>query len=294
MLAFALGFGGVTMKFILSFICLFLISSGTAWAEANAGKDKGKLEAAVSPRLLEHFPKLNEKQLDETFHGYDACFIMFEKNSSKYFVYHPERCEKRLSPCSTFKIPNSLAGLDSGVLKNENHVFKWDGIKHDINDWNRDQTLQSAMIHSCVWYYQKVAASVGAERMQDYLNKSDYGNKDITSGITTFWLGNSLKISAKEQVEFLKRLIDDQLPFSARSMAITRGLLRLNSTELGTLYGKTGTDGEHGKYFLGWFVGYVVRADGIYVFATNMEGDGARGPKARQLCETLFKEVGLM
>jgi len=131
--------------------------------------------------------------------------------------------------------------------------------------------------------------------MKQYINKVHYGNEDISGGITQFWLGSTLKISADEQVAFLKGLVRDELPFSKRSMAIARGLLRLVQTEKGTLYGKTGSSGDNGKYTLGWFVGYVVQPGRIDIFATNIRGrDDASGIKARELTEKILKEAGLI
>ena len=127
------------------------------------------------------------------------------------------------------KIFNALVGLETGVVQNENSSMKWDGTKYAVIDWNRDQTLQSAMTNSVVWYFQRLASAVGEKRMKGFIQKVRYGNEDISGGINKFWLESTLKISADEQVEFLKRLIDDDLPFSKRSMAIVRGLIRFGA-----------------------------------------------------------------
>ncbi len=228
--------------------------------------------------------------------GYDhACFEMLDCKSGKVFRYNDEQCKKRVAPMSTFKIFNSLAGLESGVLKDENHFMKWDGQKRWINSWNQDQTLQSAVTNSCVWYFQKVASGVGEERMQKYINAVHYGNEDISGGITEFWLNKSLKISADEQVSFIKRLYFDELPFSKRSMKIVRKLIEVKKTEKGELHGKTGTDMENDKETLGWFVGYVVHEGRPYVFATNLQAsDGAFGKKAREITESILEDAGLL
>ena len=52
----------------------------------------------------------------------------------------------------------------------------------------------------------ELARRVGSQRMQKFLADIPYGNADISTGIDKFWLGTSLKISADEQVEFLRRL----------------------------------------------------------------------------------------
>jgi bla regulator protein BlaR1 len=244
---------------------------------------------------MQEFFDLYQEKLADIFEGYQACFVLFDANTEHTLRFNPELCGKQFSPCSTFKIFNSLVGLETGIVENENSSMAWDGTKYDISAWNRDQTLQSAVTNSAVWYFQRLAAAVGEKRMKEYINKAHFGNQDISGGITQFWLGSTLKTSADEQVAFLKELVSDELPFSKRTMTIVRGLIRLNQTEKGTLFGKTGSSGDNGKYTLGWFVGYVVQPERICIFATNIQGrDGASGLKARELTEKILQEAGLI
>jgi bla regulator protein BlaR1 len=238
---------------------------------------------------------LSQEQLGRIFDGYRASFVLLDTKSGDYFRFNPELCREQLSPCSTFKIFNSLVGLETGIVKNENSWMKWDGTRYAIGAWNRDHTLQSAVTNSVVWYFQRLASAVGERRMKQFIRKTHYGNADISGGITHFWLGSTLKISGEEQVDFLRRLVSDELPFSKRSMALVRGMLRLNQTEKGALYGKTGSDGDNEKYTLGRFVGYVVQPERIYVFATNIQGrDDGGGIKARELTEKVLAESGII
>ena len=181
-------------------------------------------------------------------------------------------------------------------MKDENHPMKWDGTIHDIEPWNHDQTLKSAVANSVVWYFQNVAREVGEQRMQHYLNLVDYGNNDISGGITKFWLNSTLKISADEQVDFIERLERSKLPFSQRTMEITKNLILLKTTEKGKFYGKTGSSGEHGPNGdpLGWFVGYVIHDDKPFYFAVNLEGKDVWGKKARAIVEEVLVKQGLL
>jgi bla regulator protein BlaR1 len=241
------------------------------------------------------FGGITQEQIAQTFQGYDSCFVMLDTKNGQAMRFNDKGCSEQMSPCSTFKIFSSLVGLESGVLHNENHGMQWDGTEFSIKSWNRDHTLQSAMTNSVVWYFRRLASSVGEPRMKTYIHKVRYGNEDISGGITQFWLKSSLKISPDEQVQFLKKLINDELSFSKRSMAIVRGLIRLDQTPKGTLYGKTGSWLEDGREVFGWFVGYVVQPDNTYIFATNIKAaDGAWGKKARELTEKLFTKAGLL
>ena len=240
--------------------------------------------------------EMSSESIAPHFKNYSSsCFEMLDCSTGKVFKYNPEQCSKRLPPMSTFKIFNSLVGLETGVLKDENHLMKWDGQKRWIDSWNQDQTLASAVKNSTVWYFQNVASAVGEERMKKFIQAAHYGNEDISGGITKFWLGSTLKISADEQVDLVKGLYSNSLPFSKRSMEIVRKITELKSTEKGELHGKTGSDRVDGKDVLGWFVGYVVHDKHVYVFATNIQGsDGAWGPKAREITENILTENGYL
>lgn len=231
------------------------------------------------------------------FHGFTGTFAMYDPSQDMYTIYNQEQAQKRLSPCSTFKIFNSLIGLETGVLDSEDvyTLIKWDGKEHDFPNWNRDHTLASATQESVVWYFQELAARIGQERMQDYLSKIGYGNQDISGGLTTFWLRSSLKISALEQVDLLTKLYNSQLPFSANARSTVLKNITLSDTNGVKLLGKTGSGLQDGKWILGWFVGYIENQGKLYVVATNIEGpDGAFGGKAREITKAIAKDLNLL
>lgn len=229
------------------------------------------------------------------FKDYNGTFVLYDITEDTYVIYNKTQAEKRLSPCSTFKIFNSLAGLESGVIKDENYVIKWDKTKYEIDSWNMDHTLRTAIKNSVVWYYQELARRVGKEKMKEYLDKTDYGNNDISGGIDRFWLMSSIKISAMEQVLFLKKFIDYNLPFSKRSIDIVKDIMILDKTDSYTLRGKTGSGMKDGKGTLGWFVGYVQKKDKTYIFTANIEGqDKAKGAEAKRISLEILKASGII
>ncbi|NJE06794.1 class D beta-lactamase, partial [Thermococcus sp. M36] len=128
-------------------------------------------------------------------------------------------------PASTFKIVNSLIGLQTGKIVNEKMIIKWDGVKRWNEAWNKDLTMEEAFKLSAVPYYQEVARRIGKDTMQRWLDSLHYGNKKIGGPIDSFWLNNSLKITADEQLGLVKRLYFDQLPFDKRSQAIVKKVM---------------------------------------------------------------------
>ncbi|MDF2804749.1 MAG: Beta-lactamase, partial [Anaerocolumna sp.] len=224
--------------------------------------------------------------LKDFFVDYKGCFIIYDENESRYSIYNESQVDERLSPCSTFKIPNALIGLETGVIEGKDYVYQWDGKMNQIDSWNKDHTLTTAITNSVVWYFQKLAQNVGEDKMQEYLDKIDYGNNDISGAITKFWLGSTLKVSAREQVEFLIKLYHDKLPFDKENMKIVREIIILESIDAYVFSGKTGTADQG----LGWFVGTIQKDGNIYYFATNIVGgNDTTGAKAKEITKEILK-----
>jgi beta-lactamase class D len=233
--------------------------------------------------------------------GYDASLVIYNRATGEAVNIDPSRSSQRLSPCSTFKIYNTLIGLELGLIKGADEPwYKWDGVKRDIEGWNQDLTLREAFKVSAVPAYQILAREIGEARMKEYIEKIGYGSQDISSGIDIFWLPGpnttSIKISADEQVALLNKLLDGKLPFSEKNIAILRDIMQAEKTDKGTLYGKTGSGtGPDGKWNLGWFVGFLEHDGTTYVFACNITGgENPSGKTARTIIESIFKSKNLL
>ncbi|HPH97008.1 MAG TPA: class D beta-lactamase [Anaerolineaceae bacterium] len=227
------------------------------------------------------------------FEGYDGAFVIYSLKTGETLRYRPEQCAKGFLPASTFKILNSLISLETGVIADENTVIPWDGQKRAVEAWNQDLTMRSAIQVSAVWFYQELARRVGAERMQDYLNRVPYGNSDISGQIDSFWLNGGLRISADEQIIFLNRLYLNNLPFSQRSLDIVKDILILEKTDSYILSGKTGSAVTESP--VGWFVGYVEKGDDVLFFAANVTGKpDAAAPVAKAAVLKILKDLGVL
>ncbi|MBC8104882.1 MAG: class D beta-lactamase [Cytophagales bacterium] len=253
--------------------------------------------APVSPPS----PTSETVDLSRFFAGYEGAFVLQEVATGRTIRYNPTRCAKRFAPCSTFKIPNSLIFVETGVVREENQREKWDGKKRPLDIWNRDQTLKTAYAASAVWYYQRLSARVGAERTRRYVQALRYGNQAVPSrfddGPPHFWLDGPLAISAEEQVQFLKRLQAGNVPFAPRTQAIVKRVMVQQRSGNAVLRGKTGTDGSWstGVTTLGWYVGYVEKAGRPYLFAANITGGvNPSGPKAKAIVLRILKSRGLL
>ncbi len=221
----------------------------------------------------------------------NGTFILREVKTLRTYVFNEERAKTQQAPQSTFKIANALIGLQTGAVEDENTVKQWNGKKWSRTSWNQDHTLASAMRESVVWYYQAMARDIGKNRMQEWLDKIGYGNKDISGGIDQFWINSSLRISPLEEVEFLSKLVNETLPFDKGVMRTVKQLIFLEESGDHALYGKMGGSIEPP---FGWFVGFVVKKDRTYIFATNMDGIGSNpNQQAKETTLRILKSIGL-
>ncbi len=239
-----------------------------------------------------------EKRIDFSsfFDGYQGTFLIQNVQTRTTRRYNHLQSIEPLSPCSTYKIAHTLFALDMGILKNAEDILKWDGRERKIKVWNSDLSLHKAVNVSAVPHFQQIAKKIGNERMQAFVSKTGYGNQDISGGITKFWLGSTLKISAEEQVVFISNMLQHKLPISGRSVKIVKDIIKLESTEKGVLYGKTGSlANSSGNLTLEWFIGFVESNNTVYSFATNIKGgDRPGGRRAKKITQSILLEMNLM
>lgn len=204
--------------------------------------------------------------------GVKGTIIIQEKNSKNQMVFNSERANQRLSPASTFKIANSIIAVESGILKDQTEIIKWDGKKRFLDAWNKDQNLKTAFRSSCVWFYQELAKRTGKDRYREMLAKFYYGNQYLGDDITTFWLVQPtaiLKITPLEQLSFLQNFYNKKLPISDRTYDIVKDIMLQKETEEYKLYFKTGAATKDWKGH-GWYVGFVESKGKTWFFVTNI------------------------
>lgn len=190
-------------------------------------------------------------------------------DGTEHYVYNDERAKTPLLPASTFKIPNTLIALQEGVI-NADSVIVWDHVERSVRAWNQDQSLQSAFKSSCVWCYQLFARTIGLEKYNEYLHKLHYGNEKTSKDVERFWLDGELRISAYEQVAFLKKLYKNDLPFQQEYLDLLKHMMIDEQGVHYTIRAKTGWATPENAEHHGWYVGYVESPKGVYFFATNL------------------------
>ncbi len=226
--------------------------------------------ANVAPQRSEIRDDLAKRFTDA---GTVGTFVGYKTGDYLIIASDKDRSGQAFLPASTFKIPNSLIALETGVVGDpDNDVFKWDGVKRSIEAWNQDHTLRSAIAASVVPVYQEIARRIGAERMQKYVDLFEYGNRNIGGGIDQFWLTGEMRIDPIQQIDFVDRLRRGVLPVSKRSQDLVRDILPVTVVGDATIRAKSGLLGaELGKPSLGWLVGWAEKAGAQTVFALNLD-----------------------
>ncbi len=202
--------------------------------------------------------------------GVTGTFVMLDPDKATLVVHNPERARTRFVPASTFKIANTLIGLECGAVSSVDEVLPYGGKAQPFPTWEHDMSLREAIKISNVPVYQGLARRIGLLRMQAGIDKLDYGNREIGKVVDRFWLDGPLKISAVEQVEFLRRLAAVDLPVSPGTVQAVHEITLQEKTETSELHGKTGWAMSVTPP-IGWYVGWVKRGGVVYPFALNID-----------------------
>lgn len=251
------------------------------------------MKNVIQTSLAKHF----------TDNGTVGTFVAYKVEDYAVIASDAERSGEAILPASTFKIPNSVIALDTGVVADpDKDVFKWDGVTRFIPEWNKDQTMRSAIAVSAVWVYQEIARRIGQERMQKYVDAFEYGNRNIGGGIDQFWLTGDLRIDPVQQIDFLDRLRRGVLPASERAQALTRDILPVTRVGDAVIRSKTGLigvdskpQGEQVRSSVGWIVGWVEKGAEATVFALNMDiRDGHHTAARMTVAQRCLAEIGAL
>ncbi|GGF73917.1 class D beta-lactamase [Wenyingzhuangia marina] len=220
----------------------------------------------------------------------DGSILIYDTQKDVFYSNNFHWAKTGRLPASTYKIPHSIIALETKVVENDSTLFKWNGEKRAYKVWEQDLILRDAFQYSCVPCYQEIANKIGEKRMNEYLNKLQFGEMNVTSkNLDVFWLEGTSKINQFQQIDFLKRLVNSELKISKRTEEILKRISFIEENKKYKLYGKTGLSIRNGNYN-GWFVGYIETKNNTYFFATNIAPNENTN---KELFPKLRKEITL-
>ncbi len=268
----------------ISRVCALLILLTVSYLSTSAGAQRPAIQ--FHPDFAQFFKDA----------GTIGTIVVMDVHRQTVDVYNPARADVLFPPASTFKILNSLIALETGVVTDvDTQIFKWDGVDRGSAGWNKDLTLRSAFATSAFHVYQQIARDIGLETMTRYLDRVGYGTGEVThENLDWFWVLKGFRISANEQVQFLRRLYLEDLPFSRKTIATVKDISIVERGEGYVLHGKTGwtTDTNPST---GWFVGWIERGDEASVFALNMDmNEISQAPARITITKDILKALDLL
>ncbi|MEO6818213.1 MAG: penicillin-binding transpeptidase domain-containing protein, partial [Ginsengibacter sp.] len=186
-------------------------------------------------------------------------FTLLNNQSGNVTVYNMLMDTQRVTPGTSFKVINSLVGLETGKIVDS---------KTPISIGNTSLTLIDAFKNSSTPFFQEVARLVGKDTLQRSIDSLQYGNKNLSGAIDSFWLNNNLKISPDEQLGLMYRLYFDKLPFSKYAQQNVRTLMKQEDNTLYKYYYVTGSGTDEKNNTIGWVLGWVEENIHVYFFST--------------------------
>ncbi|MBE7173517.1 MAG: class D beta-lactamase [Williamsia sp.] len=233
--------------------------------------------------------------------GVNGCFALLDNGQGTFAIYNlPRYRDSAYLPASTFKIVNSLIGLQTGRVNDTATIIPWDKVVRPIKEWNQDLTMAQAFRYSAVPWYQALARRIGKDTMQHWLDTLHYAalkSRAVIKQIDTFWLDNSVKITADEQLGLVKRLYFDQLPFFNRTQDLVKAMMQQEKNANYTLSYKTGWGHTEKGHSLGWIIGWIEENIHPYFFVLQIESpkrDFDMTSVRLKILKQILKEKGFM
>jgi beta-lactamase class D len=212
--------------------------------------------------------------LSAHFVGLNGTFVLLNGSTGETLRHNPARAALQFAPCSTFKIPNTAILLESGAASDPTFTLKYDPALNQPAHWAQDFDLRGAFKSSALWYYQALSQRAGMPAQRQFIARFQYGNMDTSGGIeengNPFWVDGSLRVSADEQVQFLRRFYEGRLELSERTTRLTKEIMLAEQTPLWRLSAKTGACQPQGQDTSNWYVGYIEKGPTVYYFALQM------------------------
>lgn len=279
-------------QFIFGFLFIALLFSCSTKRKDNHLTLKND-EVLVSQDFKKYFDDCNV----------DGAIAMYDNKNHKWILSDTVATKKETLPASTFKIINLLIALETKTIASENDIVKWPGstdtIKYDYRpNIYHDITVKEAFEVSAGWAFIELAKKIGKDNYKKYLSLCHYGNVNLSQTDPDFWNFGAFGISPINQVEFLRNLYEEKLPFSKRNIDIVKKVMITEQNDDYTIYSKTGWTREN-NINTGWWVGYIENKNGTYFFATRLLQDRKLnasnfGNCRKEITKSVFKDLNII
>lgn len=223
----------------------------------------------------------------------NATMVVRDPKANTTMAWQDLRANTPFPPAPTFHIMIALVAIETGAATPDT-LFSWDHTDRGWAGWNRDLTLEEAFSVSAIWVFQNIAKTIGKNGMADWVKRCGYGNQDVSGSPERFWMDGGLRITTRQQVRFLERLWQGDLPFSPETMDAVREMMKEETSQEAVLRASDGSTTTAGVR-MGWYVGWVERIDGsVRIFATNTDIRDVRNMDAKKrITKEILKDLAI-
>jgi beta-lactamase class D len=235
--------------------------------------------------------------------GVDGSVAIYDNSNNKWILSDTTEIALETLPASTFKVINLLISLETQTIKNENQIVKWVGSTDTVKYGYRpeiyhDMTVKEAFEVSAGWVFVELAKKIGKEKYMEFLKKTEYGNQNLSQTDADFWNFGAFGISPINQVNFLRKLYENKLPFSKENMEIVKKVMINEENKSYILRAKTGWTRDKGIN-TGWWIGYIEKGSDVYFFATRLLQDRKNnradfGNCRKEITKKILTEIGVL
>ncbi|SHK69032.1 beta-lactamase class D [Nocardiopsis flavescens] len=197
--------------------------------------------------------------------GAAGTFVLYDSRDRTSVLVDPERARERAVPGETFELVTALAALQTGAVSDAGAVV---GAGRDA--------------------HRGAVERVGRERLAAWVDRFDYGDRDLGTGGDDFWARGPLGVSAVEQTEFLAGLARGELPVEAAHQEALHAATLVEETAEYGLHARSACEGGGAP---GWWVGWVAGGEGAHTFALRLEAGPGEDAYGTGDCEALGREL---
>ena len=179
--------------------------------------------------------------------GMKGCFAIMENGSGQFTISDLTMYkDSAYAPLTTFFALPSLIALDRGY------------INHNADSWIAADSTN---------YYVGLMEKISRPDLIKTIDSLHYGKGIISASMTDFWKDASLRITADEQLGFIKKLYFNELPFQKRSQEIYKKMILKEDNAGYKLSYIEGADSVANN--AAWIVGYVEENKHPYFFVMH-------------------------
>lgn len=205
----------------------------------------------------------------------DGAIIIYNETQNTWIFNNEFDVKEGTPPGATFHLLHALIGLDLGLLSEAPEIYeRWDGINRYyfgnlMTQWNCNTNLDEALYYSNDWYFDRLAHELKPKDYYYFLNRLQYSNRVVRKDISGFWNYGGLLVTPEQQLEFLKKLYHNKLPFATKNQQYVLGKMLVDENPDYTLYGYNAYTVYKGKA-TDWWIGILKTRTDTYYFSTRI------------------------